>query len=93
LTPKLDVTLDRHIKANLTKYLLGSIQEIDIRPITHRPRRVTRYGMKGLERNQFSIDDVLIFPRTIGELPTNGSKTWTRKRSKPADVQGTHRRN
>jgi hypothetical protein len=69
LTSKLDVTLDLHIKANPTKYHLGSIQEIDATPITHRPRHVTRYGMKGLERRQFSIDEVLIFPRSIGELP------------------------
>jgi hypothetical protein len=79
LTPKLNITLDLHIKVNPTKYLLGSIQKIDATPITHRPRHVTRYGMKGLERKQFSIDDVLIFPRSIRELPTNGSKRWPRK--------------
>jgi hypothetical protein len=49
LTPKLDVALDLHIKANLTKYCVGSIKEINARMITHRPRHVASYGMKGLK--------------------------------------------
>jgi hypothetical protein len=33
---------------------------------------VTGYGMKGLKRSSFSTNDILIFPRTVSELPTNG---------------------
>jgi hypothetical protein len=70
-TPKLHVPLDLHIKANVPRYHVGSITEIDVRIITHRPRHVTSYGMKGLKRIEFDTDDVLIFPRSISELPRN----------------------
>jgi hypothetical protein len=80
LTSKLDIPLHLHIKANRDKYLVGSIQEIDVRPVTHRPRHVTSYGMKGLERNPFCSDDVLLFPRSISELPTNEQLKKTRRR-------------
>jgi hypothetical protein len=33
--PKLQTRLDLHIKANLRKYLVGSIREIDVTPITY----------------------------------------------------------
>jgi hypothetical protein len=71
LAPRLQETLDVHIKENLGKYLVGSIQEIDVKPITHEPEYVTGYGMKGLQR--FSGDDILIFPRSVSELPSNGT--------------------
>jgi hypothetical protein len=68
-TPKLCEGLDLHIQKNLSRYLVGSIREIDIEPITHTPQKVTGYGLKGLKRSLFSDDDVLIFPRSISELP------------------------
>ena len=71
LAPKFYGPLDVHIRQNLGKYLCGSIREIGIRPITHRPEYVTGYGMKGLKRSSLSNDDVLIFPRSVSELPTN----------------------
>ena len=72
LGPKLSGNLDVHIKENWRKYLVGSIRTIGVEPITHDPAYVTGYGMKGLKRSSFSFDDVLIFPRTVSELPTNG---------------------
>jgi hypothetical protein len=72
LTPKVHVPLDL---ANVPKYCVGSIEEIDVGLITHRPRDVTSYGMKGLKRREFDTDDVLIFPRSISELPTNTLET------------------
>jgi hypothetical protein len=59
LTPKLQRRLDVHIRQNLKKYLVGSIRQIGVKPITHEPEYVTGYGMKGLKR--FSNDDILIF--------------------------------
>src|SRR5262249_46305140 len=62
--------LDVHVKQNLGKYLCGSIREISIKPITHGPEYVTGYGMKSL-KSRFSIDEIVIFPRTVSELPSN----------------------
>ena len=72
LAPQLPGKLDIHINENLGKYLAGSIRTIDAIPITHDPEYVTGYGMKGLKRSSFSEDDVLILPRSVSELPSNG---------------------
>jgi hypothetical protein len=72
LAPKLPGNLDVHINENRIRYLVGSIRKIGVEPITHDPVYVTGYGMKGLKRITLSYDDVLIFPRTVSELPTNG---------------------
>jgi hypothetical protein len=72
LAPKLHGPLDVHINENLGKYLVGSIRTIGVGPITHDPEYVTEYGMKGLKRSSFSEDDILIFPRVVSELPTQG---------------------
>jgi hypothetical protein len=72
LAPKLPGNRDVHINENLGKYLVGSIRTIGVEPITNDPVYVTGYGMKGLKRSTFSEDDVLIFPRTVSELPSNG---------------------
>jgi hypothetical protein len=72
LAPKLPGNLDVHIKDDWKKYLVGSIRTIGVEPITHRPEYVTGYGMKELKRSTFSEDDILIFPRTVSELPTKG---------------------
>jgi hypothetical protein len=55
----------------LGKYLVGSIREIDVKPITHEPEYVTGYGLKSL-KTRFSTDEIVIFPRSVSELPSNG---------------------
>jgi hypothetical protein len=72
LAPKLSGNLDVHIKENWRKYLVASLRTIGVEPITHDPVYVTGYGMKALKRRSFSEDEILIFPRTLSELPTNG---------------------
>jgi hypothetical protein len=72
LAPKLPGSLDIHIMDNWRKYLVGSIRTIGVEPITHRPEYVTGYGMKGLKRRSFLEEELLIFPRTVSELPTKG---------------------
>jgi hypothetical protein len=72
LAPKLPGNLDVHINDNRGKYLVGSIRTIGAEPITHDPEYVTGYGMKGLKRRSFLEDEILIFPRTVSELPCKG---------------------
>jgi hypothetical protein len=71
LALKLTKTLDVHIKQNPGKYLVGSIRTIDVQPITHTPEYLTGYGLKSL-KSRFSTDEIVIFPRTVSELPANG---------------------
>jgi hypothetical protein len=69
--PKLQEDLDTHVMGNLHRYLVGNIRRIDVVPIKERPQYVTGYGMKALTKGRISQDEVLIFPRSVGELPTN----------------------
>jgi hypothetical protein len=71
LAPKIQEPLDLHIRQNRRKYLVGSIREIGIIPITYTPEYLTGFGLKSL-KNRFSMDEIVIFPRTVSELPSNG---------------------
>ena len=71
LAPKIQEPLDLHIRQNPRKYLAGSIREIDVKRITYTPEYLTGYGLKSL-KNRFSIDEIVIFPRTVSELPAKG---------------------
>jgi hypothetical protein len=71
LAPKLQDTLDLHIKNNRGKYIFGSLREIDVKPITSTPEYLTGYGLKSL-KSRFSMDEIIIFPRSVSELPSNG---------------------
>ena len=68
---KLRGALDLYIGKNLGKYLVGSIRELGVETITYNPEYVTGYGLKSL-KNRFSTDEIVIFPRVVSELPTNG---------------------
>jgi hypothetical protein len=71
LAPRLQEPLDVHLKRNPGKYLVGSIREIGVQQITHDPEYVTEYGLKSL-KSRFSSDEIIIFPRTVSELPSKG---------------------
>jgi hypothetical protein len=71
LAPKLRGKFDVHIKANLRKYFAGNIRSIDVQPITHESEYVAAYSLKSL-KNRFSTDEIVIFPRTVSELPSTG---------------------
>jgi hypothetical protein len=66
--PKLQEPLDVHIKNNPDKYLVRGIREIDVKPITHDPEYVAEYALKSIE-SRFSSDEIVIFPRSVSELP------------------------
>ena len=61
--------LDKHFSKKLEKYLTGNLRHIDIEPITRTAGYVTEYAMKGLKRPMFSMDNILILPKTLRELP------------------------
>jgi hypothetical protein len=71
LAPKIQEPLDVHIRLNRRKYLVGSIRELDAKAITYTPEYLTGYGLKSLKK-RFSIDEIVIFPRTVSELPAKG---------------------
>jgi hypothetical protein len=67
---RLQETLDVHMKNN-GAYFTKELHHIDVKPVTHDPEFVVDYCMKAL-KSRCSLDDILIFPRTVSELPTKG---------------------
>ena len=61
--------LDVHFAEKSKEYLTGNLRHIDIERITRTAGYVTEYAMKGLKRPIFSMDQVLVLPRTLGEMP------------------------
>ena len=66
--------LDVHFAERLHEYLTSNLRHIDVEHITHMAKYVTSYGMKGLKRPMFSPDQILVLPKTLGELPDQ--KPW-----------------
>ena len=62
-------TLDVHFRQNGPTYFTQDLYHIDVRPVTHHPEFVVDYCMKALN-NRCSPDDIIIFPRTVSELPS-----------------------
>jgi len=85
LAPKMQTSLDLHINGNLRKYLVGSIRTIGVTPITHTPEYVTGYGLKSL-KDRFSTDEIVIFPRSVSELPSDGPDPRKGPRAKIDDA-------
>jgi hypothetical protein len=67
-------SLDVHFAERLDEYLTSNLRHIDVERITHMAKYVTSYGMKGLKRSCFSLDQVLVLPKTLSELPDQ--KPW-----------------
>ena len=61
--------LEEHFWANRGVYKIDGIRNIDVERITYRPGYATDYALKGLKRTELSLDDVLVFPRVLSELP------------------------
>ena len=63
------------LKNNESYYSWNRIQDIDIQLVKdHDVIKVTEYSAKAVKKHQFSMDDILILPRTIGEV-----LSWKRK--------------
>jgi hypothetical protein len=66
-TSRLKVGLHQHFREHPSLYQTPKLYRIDVRPITHSPDHVTEYAGKALRSWQFTVDDVLILPESVGE--------------------------
>jgi hypothetical protein len=71
LGTRLQKPLDVHFRNHGATYYTKIVRYINVKPITYTPEYMTGYGMKALKR-RFSADDILIFPRAVSELRSNG---------------------
>jgi hypothetical protein len=68
---RLQEPLDVHFRQHGPTYFTKELHHIDVKPVTHDPEFVVDYCMKA-RKNRCSPDEIIIFPRTVSELPTNG---------------------
>ena len=72
---RISESLDVHFAEKLEEYLTSNLRHIDVERITHMAKYVTSYAMKGLKRPMFSPDQILVLPRTLGELPDRNHRS------------------
>ena len=67
---RLRVDLVKHIRRNKTRFLgtQGKIMNIDVRPVADPDGRLVDYAFKHIKRKSFSLDDILILPKSQSEL-------------------------
>jgi hypothetical protein len=69
---RLQEPLDVHFREHGATYFTKELHHINVKPITYTPEYITGYGMKSLKSSRISGDDILIFPRSVSELPIKG---------------------
>src|SRR5215204_195395 len=64
--------LDVHFRQHQALYVRPEhrLTRIHVKPVSHDPDYVTKYVLKSLSRQRFSLDEVLVLPRSRSELPT-----------------------
>jgi hypothetical protein len=67
---RLQVDLVKHIRRNKMRFLgnQGKIMNIDVRPVADPDGRLVDYTFKHIKRKSFSLDDILILPKSQSEL-------------------------
>ncbi len=86
---RLKIGLDDHLLANYHKYQSHKMYRIDVVPINARIVHTTDYAGKALKTPRFDQDDILILPKTIGELES-GRRFLTFKARQIRDVQSRY---
>jgi hypothetical protein len=52
----------------------GKITKIDVRPVQDLDGRLMDYTFKHIKRRSFSLDDILVLPRSHSELEPKGRR-------------------
>jgi hypothetical protein len=67
---RLECDLIGHIYQNKKRYLgnQGKIMKIDVRPVEDLDGGLVDYTFKHIKRRSFSLDDILILPKSQSEL-------------------------
>ena len=64
ITDFLDVYFEEHKE----EFLTSKLRDIDVTRMLYTPRYMTDYGLKSLKGNRFTMDDVIVLPRSRDEL-------------------------
>ena len=61
--------LEEHFWTNRGVYKIDGIRNIDVERIDYSPGYATDYALKGVKRLELDVDDILVLPRVLNELP------------------------
>jgi hypothetical protein len=61
--------LEEHFWTNRGVYKIDGIRNIGVERIDYSPGYVTDYALKGVKRLELDVDDILVLPRVLNELP------------------------
>jgi hypothetical protein len=80
---RLTVPVDEHVADHCGLYLgrSGRLARIHVEPITHAPAYVTDYALKALNNGRVAGDELLILPRTGGEMSDRTCPKGSRPRA------------
>ena len=82
---RLPLPADEHVRQRQAFYLSGSagpdgleerpgrLLRLDVRPVDGNVERAVEYALKSVQRGRFSMDDLRVYPRALGEV-RDGSK-------------------
>jgi hypothetical protein len=69
--------LKHHLAEKAAVYVRYPLHNIDLQPITSRPDYVVGYGFKALKNGRIDPDHMMIWPKSVSELPPKG---WLQER-------------
>jgi hypothetical protein len=76
---RLRTELHKHLEAYRDLYQVGYLDRVNAEPIKHDVHRVTDYVFKQIPRRWATFDDIIIFPRTAGEMTERRRNWWHEK--------------
>ena len=79
--------LEEHFQTNRGVYKIDGIRNIDVERIDYSPGYVTDYALKGVKRLELDVDDILVLPRVLNELPGRSQPAPSNRHVK--DLQST----
>jgi hypothetical protein len=93
-TPRFKQPLDQHFQENERLYVKGNIHRIHVEPITQKEKVVVDYAGKAIKRKRFSNDDILVLPKSLGEVTssqnTSGQEKMSAKKRASKDIQSRY---
>jgi hypothetical protein len=60
--------VETHFKTHSKLYVRNNLLRLNVQPIQSSPENVVDYAMKALKAGTFGCDDIIIFPKTGGEI-------------------------
>ena len=65
---KIKQFLDEYFQEHQRAFTTRKLRKVHVERVTHLPGYVTDYALKSMKRPWFEIDDLIVLPKTVGEV-------------------------